>query len=105
MDDKNTIINEASLSQDIDSKLKKLGFVSTTDSLEEIKDRNVVIDTDIINSNDKTFIENLVRLCSSIIDYDKKIINIPVDGWFEKDKDIERANTPLGAIYRYKTKS
>lgn len=99
MDEK--IINEASLGQDIESRLKKSGIDISTDNIDEIKDRNVVIDTSCINGNDKTFIENLIKLCSSILDYDKKIINIPVDGWFQKSKDIERGNTPLGAIYRY----
>ena len=99
MDEK--IINEASLSQDIESRLKKSGIDISTDSTNEIRDRNVIIDTSYINGNDKTFIENLIRLCSSILDYDKKIINIPVDGWFQKSKDIEKGNTPLGAIYRY----
>lgn len=101
MDNKENIIIEASLGQDIDSKLKKSGIAYSTDSISEINDKNVIINTKSINDNDKTFIENLAKLCSTITDYNKKIINIPVDGWFEKNKNLDTADTPLGAIYRY----
>lgn len=99
MNDK--IILESSLPKDIDDKIKSSGIYSTSDSVDDIKEKNAIIDTHFINGDDKRFIENLVKLCSSIIDYDKKIINIPVDGWFEKDKNLDKAANPLGCIYRY----
>lgn len=96
----NKIINEASLSQDIDSRLKKGGIVDTSDDINDLRDRNAIIDTSNFEK-DKNFIDNLIKVCSQITEYNKKIVNIPVDGWFEKDKNTENANTPLGAIYRY----
>ena len=73
----NKIINEASLNQDLDMKLKKGGIIDTSDDIEDLRDRNAIIDTSNFEK-DSNFIDNLIAVCSKISDYDKKIVNIPV---------------------------
>lgn len=95
--------NEASLNQALDSKLKKKGIKTTTDSINELNGRGAIIDTTHYQKlEDTSFMKMLALTCSQVNEYSNRIIYIPVSKWYIKsDKGLLTSKTPLGAIYRF----
>ena len=96
-------INEATLAENIANSLKKKGINTTTNSLSELDGKNAIIDLSNKEfKQDSVYINMLVDTCKNIINYDTKIVYIPVSKWYRKDMNrIDEGKTPIGAICRF----
>lgn len=97
------IYTEAKLTGVVSEKLKKKGFKTTTDSIDELDGKSAIIDVSNISSKeDNAYINMLSQTASKIESYSQKIIYIPVSKWFRMDANKpEQARTPLGCICRF----
>lgn len=96
-------IIESSLNPEVFKKLKSKGINSTTDNINELNNKNAIIDISKFNDlSEKIYIDKLITIAKSISHYNQKIIYIPVNKWANvSDGDIIKSNNPIGYICRY----
>lgn len=96
-------LNEARLDSNTESRLRKNGIRITSDDFNEVKGKNLIIDTRKYQSlSDNLFMQKLKKISMDVSDYANKIVYIPVHKWAIRSKNgIVMSDTPLGAILRY----
>ena len=98
------IINEAALSQEQASKLKRKGIKYTTDTTKELNGRSAIINlSNIKYKTDSSYINSVAKYCAEISNYGQRIISVPVSEWHKinNTESIESSKNPVGAICRY----
>lgn len=92
---------ESALPKSVSDPLLKKGILYTTDSIDELKGKNAIIDLSKLHQQqDAAFMDILANTCQQVAGYQKKVIYIPVTKFGILDNDLERTQTPIGAICR-----